>query len=251
MQILIACAKIMTGSAPRTIPFTTEPAFQLQANDNAMQMMSYSVEELKDMLHVNYDIALENWKRFRVFHTADNRQPAAFSYDGMVFQKLAPESFSDDELRYANAHLFVCSFLYGLLRPLDMVNKYRLEGNVVLLNNGGKSMFDFWKPILTDWFISKIKSDDGILVNLASDEMRNLFDWKRVKKEVKIITPEFKVEKNGRLKTIVIYTKMCRGAMTRFILKNKITDISLLKTFEYEGFRIDENEGEWLFTLKG
>lgn len=111
-------------------------------------------------------------------------------------------------------------------------------------------MFDYWKPILTDWFINQIKSDDGILVNLASDEMRNLFDWKRVKQEVKIITPEFKVEKAGKLKTIVIYTKMCRGAMTRYILKNKITDMESLKVFEYEGFRLDESAGEWMFTLE-
>jgi cytoplasmic iron level regulating protein YaaA (DUF328/UPF0246 family) len=250
MQILIACAKIMTGSAPRVIPLVTEPTFQLQANENAMQLMDYSVEELQEMLHVNHDIAVENWRRFRSFHAKGERQPAVFSYDGMVFQRLAPETFTDDELKYANGHLLISSFLYGLLRPLDLINKYRLEGNVILPDNSGKSMFDYWKPILTDWFINQIKSDDGILVNLASDEMRNLFDWKRVKQEVKIITPEFKVEKAGKLKTIVIYTKMCRGAMTRYILKNKITDMESLKVFEYEGFRLDESAGEWMFTLK-
>ena len=250
MQILIACAKIMTGSAPRKIPFTTEPTFQLQANENAMQMISYSVEELMDILHVNREIAIENWKRFRMFHTKEYRQPAVFSYDGMVFQRLAPETFSDDTLIYANEHLLISSFLYGLLRPLDMVNKYRLEGNVTLPHYNGETMFDFWKPILTEWFIRKIKADDGFLMNLASDEMRNLFDWKRVKKEVKIISPEFKVEKNGKLKTIVIYTKMCRGAMACYILKNRITDVEQLKGFEYEGFRLDETAGEWTFTLK-
>lgn len=250
MQILIACAKIMTGSAPRQIPFVTEPAFQLQANESAMQMISYSVEELMDMLHVNRGIAVDNWKRFQAFHEKEHRQPAVFSYDGMVFQKLAPETFSDEELRYANKHLLISSFLYGLLRPLDLINKYRLEGNVILPNHRGMSIFDFWKPMLTDWFIQAIKEDDGILVNLASDEMRNLFDWKRVRQEVKIITPEFKVEKNGRLKTIVIYTKMCRGAMTRYILKNQIIDVEQLKEFEYEGFCLDETAGKWTFSLK-
>ena len=240
----------MTGSVPRDIPFATEPSFQLQANENALQMLNYSVDELQEMLHVNRDIAVENWKRFHAFHTHETRQPAVFTYDGMVFQRLAPETFSDDELRYANEHLLISSFLYGLLRPLDLINKYRLEGNVVLPDNSGKSMFDYWKPLLTDGFIRKIKADDGILINLASDEMRNLFDWKRVRKEVKIISPEFKVEKNGRLKTIVIYTKMCRGAMTRYILKNKITDKESLKVFEYEGFLHDESAGEWMFTLK-
>ncbi len=240
----------MTGRVTREMPYVTEPSFQLQANDNAMQMVTYSVEELQDMLHVNHEIAAENWNRYQTFHVRDDKQPAVFCYDGMVFQKLAPETFSDDDLIYANDHLLISSFLYGLLRPLDMVKKYRLEGNVVLSENGGKSMFDFWKPILTDWFIKKIKADDGILVNLASDEMRNLFDWKRVKKEVNIVTPEFKIERNGKLKTIVIYTKMCRGAMARYILKERITDVQLLKLFEYDGFKIDESESDWMFTLR-
>lgn len=249
MQILIGCAKIMTGCAPSDISFATEPTFQSQANDNAMQMLNYSVEELCEMLHINRDMALENWKRFRSFHDNSIRQPAAFCYDGMVYQRLAPETLSDSELRYANDHLMISSFLYGILRPLDMINKYRLEGNVILPNNNSKSMFDFWKPILTDWFINKIKADDGILIYLASDEMRNLFDWKRVKSEVKVITPTFKVDKNGKLKTIVIYTKMCRGAMARYIIKNRITNIDELKSFEYEGFSIDDSNEEWNYVL--
>lgn len=249
MQILIGCAKIMTGCAPSDISFATEPTFQSQANDNAMQMLNYSVEELCEMLHINRDMALENWKRFRSFHDNSIRQPAAFYYDGMVYQRLAPETLSDSELQYANDHLMISSFLYGILRPLDIINKYRLEGNVILPNNNSKSMFDFWKPILTDWFINKIKADDGILIYLASDEMRNLFDWKRVKSEVKVITPTFKVDKNGKLKTIVIYTKMCRGAMARYIIKNRITNIDALKSFEYEGFSIDDSNEEWNYIL--
>ncbi len=249
MQILIGCAKIMTGCAPSDISFATEPTFQSQANDNAMQILNYSVEELCEMLHINRDMALENWKRFRSFHDNSIRQPAAFCYDGMVYQRLAPETLSDSELRYANDHLMISSFLYGILRPLDIINKYRLEGNVILPNNNSKSMFDFWKPILTDWFINKIKADDGILIYLASDEMRNLFDWKRVKSEVKVITPTFKVDKNGKLKTIVIYTKMCRGAMARYIIKNRITNIDELKSFEYEGFSIDDSNEEWNYVL--
>ena len=249
MQILIGCAKIMTGCAPSDISFATEPTFQSQANDNAMQMLNYSVEELCEMLHINRDMALENWKRFRSFHDNSIRQPAAFCYDGMVYQRLAPETLSDSELQYANDHLMISSFLYGILRPLDMINKYRLEGNVTLPNHNSKSMFDFWKPILTDWFINKIKADDGILIYLASDEMRNLFDWKRVKSEIKVITPSFKVDKNGKLKTIVIYTKMCRGAMARYIIKNRITNIDELKSFEYEGFSIDDSNEEWNYIL--
>mgnify|MGYP004445978821 FL=1 len=249
MQILLACAKIMAGTAPEWLPIANEPAFLAQANAHVRQLLQYSVEELQDMLNINRDIAVENWQRFQQIFDKESLVPAVFAYDGMVFQKLAPETFSEDDLRYANDHLLIGSFLYGLLRPLDMVHRYRMEGNVELPDND-MTMFDYWKPILTDWFIEKIKADDGILVNIASNEFKDLFDWKRVKKEVTVITPQFKVDKGGKLSTIVIYTKMCRGAMTRWILQNRITDIEMLKQFEYEGYSLYEPAGEWMFVNK-
>ena len=246
MQILLACAKIMTGIAPERLPIATEPTFLAQANAHVRQLLQYSVEELQGMLNINRDIATENHHRFQHFFDKKGVVPAVFAYDGMVFQKLAPETFSDADLLYANDHLLIGSFLYGLLRPLDMVHRYRMEGGVELPENG-VTMFDYWKPILTDWFIRKIKADDGILVNLASNEFKDLFDWKRVKKEVTVITPQFKVDKGGKLSTIVIYTKMCRGAMARWILQNRITDIEELKLFAYEGYSLYEPAGEWMF----
>lgn len=250
MIVYIACAKIMTGSCPSALSFTTEPHFQLQANENAVRMAGYSPNEISEILRVNPSIATEVWQRYQNFFNKEVvRQPAVFSYDGMVFQKLAPETFSTEELKYANNHLLIASFLYGLLRPLDKVMKYRMEGDVVLPHHEGQSMFDYWRPILTDYFIEQIKNDDGILVNLASDEMKLLLDWKRVKREVQIVTPEFKVMKDGKLKTIVIYTKMCRGAMTRFILKNRIVDPEDLKAFEYDGFKWDGDEGNYHFCM--
>src|SRR5574344_1213809 len=188
MQILIACAKIMTGKAPKLIPSCTEPAFQAHANQHAIQLSQYSVEQLMEMMHTSHQIARTNWMRYQHFFDNNTREPAVFSYDGMVFRKLAPETMSDDDLHYANGHLLIGTFLYGLLRPLDLVNKYRLKGNIELPDNGGNTMFDYWRPILTDWFIQKVKADDGILVNLASNELKELFDWKRVKKELTIIT---------------------------------------------------------------
>ena len=115
-----------------------------------------------------------------------------------------------------------------------------MEGDVRLPERGEMSMFDYWKPLLTDLFIADIKQQGGILVNLASGEMKDLFDWKRVEKEVRVITPEFQVWRDGQLKTIVIYAKMCRGEMTRFIIKNRIERLEDLKTFAWEGFVFDE-----------
>lgn len=247
MQILIACAKIMTDRQSSNVPMLTSPAFQNIATAIALELSKYSPNELQELLHVNKKIASENWRRYQDFPNPDSLMPAVFSYDGMVFQKLAPESMSEGDLAYANNHLFVGSFLYGLLRPLDRIHCYRLEGNVELSYTDDKTLFDFWKPVLTDWFIKKVKEDDGILVNLASNEFKDLFDWTRVQKELTVITPEFKVEKDGKLKTIVIYTKMCRGAMTRWIIQNRITEIEKLRDFQYEGFGY---ESDWQYNLR-
>lgn len=130
------------------------------------------------MLHINKALSSENYLRYQSFMIKETRQPTEFSYDGTVYQKLAPESFSIEQLQYANDHLLIGSFLYGLLRPLDLVNPYRLEGDVELPENEG-NMFDYWQPILTEWLIDRVKADDGILVNLAGKEFKNCLtgDW--------------------------------------------------------------------------
>lgn len=249
MQILIACAKLMDTTGVPALKFATKPTFEREALHNAAQLSQYSVDELQQMLKVNRAIAVENHLRYQNFIVESARRPAGQIYDGMVFKKLDLASFTEGELLYANDHLNICSFLYGLLRPLDNINPYRLEGNVELPENGGITMTDYWQPILTDYLIAKVKADDGILVNLASEEMKSLFDWKKVSSELTVVSPEFKVDKNGKLRTIVIYAKMCRGAMSRYILKNRITDIDSLSSFTYDGFRLIESKPRLLYAL--
>lgn len=228
---------------------TSVPAFKEVAQNCAMQMAGLGVDELCRQLKCNRSIAVEAMKNYQVFLDEHTVSPAAFCYDGMVFKKLFMKDFSDADLDYANAHLFIGSFLYGLLRPLDGINRYRLEGKVVLPNNG-QTLFDIWKPILTDWFIRRVRQDDGVLVNLASNEFRGLFDWKRVKKELNIVTPDFKVERMGILRNVTIYAKMCRGAMARWILTHRITEVKRLETFSYEGFKfVGGDDGHMLFVM--
>jgi cytoplasmic iron level regulating protein YaaA (DUF328/UPF0246 family) len=139
-----------------------------------------------------------------------------------------------------------------LMRPFDAIRPYRLEGDVVLSEPGDRTLFTYWQQRLTDTLIADVKQAGGTLCNLASEEMKGLFDWKRVEREVRIVTPEFRVRKNGKLTTVVIYTKMCRGEMTRFILKNEPTNPEALRTFTWEGFRWDEtlsDNGRMIFVL--
>ena len=235
------------------VPFITLPRFQKEASEVALRMSQFSVEELERLLRVNSKIAVENYKRYQAFHAEDTRElPALLAYTGIVFKRLNPKDFSEADFRYAQDHLRLTSFCYGLLRPLDAIRTYRLEGDAVLPGRGDETMFSYWQSRLTDDLLGRIHADDGILVNLASGEMKRLFDWKRVCREARVITPEFRVREGDRLKTVVVYTKMCRGEMTRHILKNRIADPATLRSFEWEGFRLDpalSKGDDWVFTL--
>ena len=220
MLTFISCAKTMVSHRSLKVPEVTVPYFEAEAVRNALEMSQVSAAELEKLLKVNAKIAAENKVRFHDFCSEDNHpMPAIGAYTGAVFKRILPKDFTADDFRYAQEHLRITSFLYGLLRPLDGIRPYRLEGDVRLPEKGGITMFDYWKPLLTDYFIEEIKKRGGILVNLASGEMKDLFDWKRVESEVRVVTPDFQVWKGGKLKTVVIYAKMCRGEMVRHIIK--------------------------------
>ncbi len=254
MLILLSCAKTMAGSSKVRTPYGTMPRYADKAADIAAYMSQYSVDELERVLRVNSKIALQNYQRFQCFASADNHPlQAILAYTGIVFKRLNPKDFSEDDFEYAQSHLRLTSFCYGLLRPLDLIKNYRLEGDVVLPELDGISMVDYWRNILTDAFIDEIKRQGGILVNLASEEMKSLFDWKRVEREVFVLTPMFQVERGGELKTIVVYTKMARGEMTRYVIKNRIENPESLKDFTFDGFafRPDlSDEHTYLFTIE-
>ena len=240
MQILLAPAKIMIDN-PADCPIEGShiPEFQSEADHIAAAMCDYSVDELADMLHINKELAISTRQRYNNFFDKETCRAAIGRYDGIVFKTIDVASLTHDRLDFADRHINICSFLYGLLRPLASINPYRLEGDVNLPAIGGITIFDYWKPRLTNELIRRVKADDGILVNLASDEMQKLFDWKRINKELIVISPTFKVEKAGKLRTIVVYAKMCRGAMTSYIIQNALTDPSHLSAFTFQGFTHD------------
>lgn len=254
MLILLSCAKTMVANSRIKAPDGTLPRFTRNAAEIALQMSQFQVDELIYLLHVNAKIAFQNYQRFQRFHSEDNVPlQAILAYAGIVFKRLALSDFSTNDFLYAQEHLRLTSFCYGLLRPLDLIKNYRMEGDIRLPEMRGVSIFDYWRPLLTDIFIDDIKKQGGILVNLASAEMKQLFDWKRIEKEVRVITPEFQVEKNGKLTTVVIYTKMCRGEMARYILKNRLTRPEELKAFSFDGFIFQpdwSDENKYMFCIR-
>lgn len=251
MQILLSCAKTMADRTALHPPRTTEPLFRAEADAAAAALASLPTDDLARILRVNRAIASENRRRYASFHDAETL-PALAAYTGIVFKRLDPSTFTEADFEYAQEHLNITSFLYGLLRPLDAIRPYRLEGDAVLPDAGDETRFAFWQQRLTDLFLDKIRADDGLLLNLASAEMKRLFDWRRLCREVRVITPEFRIREGERLRTVVVYMKMCRGEMTRFVLKNRINDPEIVKTFEWEGFRFDpagSRGDDWLFTM--
>ena len=206
----------MAETCPQALPPATAPAFLDEARRMALSLGQLSPEEWTDQLHVNPQIAARTSLRFK--------------------------SFSDE-------------FLYGLLRPCDRIRPYRLEGHVRLPEgHGGTTLFAHWRPLLTEAFIARIREQGGTLANLASAEMTKLFDWKAVEQSVRVVTPDFYTLKGGRLKPVTVYAKMCRGEMTRFILKNRIGQPDDLKAFEWEGFAYDEaasRDGRMVFVNHG
>ncbi|MQN27879.1 YaaA family protein [Segatella copri] len=245
MQILLANAKIMFEKADRK-PISV-PLFQSVANDLAKEMAMMNVEKLAKQLDCSSKIAMTNWKRYHDF-MATEKMPAILAYNGQAYKHLRASSLSEESLEYAQKHLWITCFLYGLLRPLDGIVPYRMEHCVSLEATNDKPINQFWKDKLTDVLIDSVKADDGILIHLSTEEYEHLFDWKRVCKEIKVIQPLFYVrQKDGRLKMQAVWAKSCRGAMVRYILNNQLLTPEELAGFSYEGFEYEPELGEAAF----
>ena len=228
MQILLASAKIMNSTTTVPTPNTHLPRFHKEAGQMALELSSLSVEELAQTIPCNAKIALENKLRYQDFFNEEAFLPALLAYYGQAYKCLKAHEYS----------------LYGLLRPLDLIHPYRLEGKAKLPSAEDKNMFAYWKPLLTDLLIEAVHADDGILVHLATEEFQHLFDWKRLQKEVRIIQPLFMVDQGSRLKAVSVYAKSCRGAMTSYILRNQLASPDELLTFEYDGFTYHKDYGD-------
>ena len=244
MQILLASAKIMNSTTTVQTPKTHLPRFKKEAGQMALELGDLSVEELAKAIPCNEKIALENKLRYQDFFNEEAYLPALLAYYGQAYKCLKAQEYSQEDFSYADKHLWITSFLYGLLRPLDLIHPYRLEGKAKLPSAEGKNMFAYWKPHLTDILIEAVKADDGILVHLATEEFQHLFDWKQLQKEIRIIQPLFMVDQGSRLKAVSVYAKSCRGAMTSYILRNQLASPNDLLSFEYDGFTYHKNYGD-------
>lgn len=251
MLVLLSPAKTMTGASKIRILEATIPVFQAEANEIALNMAQFSIRDLEKKLKLSPKLALESFHRFQEFHSGETSPlQAILAYTGVVFKHINPADFSAEDFLFAQEHVRFVSICYGLVRPLDAIKPYRMEYDIRLPELGGGNMYAYWRDLQTNLLIDEVNKAGGILFNLASMDVQPAFDWKKVEESVRVITPDFKVLKNGKARTVVIYAKMARGQMTRHIVKNRITSPEELKGFTWEGYHYveeDSDRNRWTF----
>ena len=170
--------------------------------------------------------------------TKNNAKHAVMAFKGDVYQGLDAASLSEDDLSWAQENLRILSGLYGILKPLDLMQAYRLEMGTKLKTERGKDLYEFWGSTITDELNKNFKSANGVLLNLASNEYFKSIIESKINAQV--ITPAFMDYKNDKYKTISFFAKKARGLMTRFVIKNRITDASQIKDFSDAGYKFNE-----------
>ena len=238
MIIILSPAKTLKMEKASNTNLYTQPIFIKEASTLIKELVKYSPPEMESLMKVNSKLAEQNFMRHFMWkeeHDLSNGKQALLAYDGAVYQGISVGDLSHQQLTFANDHLRILSGLYGVLRPLDLIQPYRLEMGTKLKNRQGNNLYKFWNRKLTSYLKKEFqKQNDNILIDLASKEYSSVIDMRKI--NAKVITPVFKDYKNGTHKVITIYTKRARGLMSRFIIENKITLPSELKEFNEEGY---------------
>ncbi len=253
MLTIISCAKMFRKEAElqqlAQAHSCTQARFAEQSQHIAQALSNCPLESLQKQLKIKPPVAEQLHQHMQGFN-ATQGLPALLAYHGVAFKSLAPETYSEEEWQHAQDELRVCSFLYGLVRPLDAISNYRLEGTFKLGEAKGDTIFNYWKNTLTDSLIADTQASGGTLCMLASKEMQNLFDWKRVCEELTVITPDFLIEEKGKRRVCSVRSKQARGNMATHILRHRWNSAEQIKTYAEEGYVLAEVEGNKLLFVK-
>lgn len=216
------------------------------------ELKKYSPADLEKLMGINPKLAGLNADRFHRFkkrHTDKNSLQALFAFNGDVFLGLEAKTLDDESVLYAQDHLRILSGLYGVLRPLDLIQPYRLEMGTKLKTDLAKNLYEFWGDKITNLIKSDMRSiESDVLLNLASNEYFNSIDTSRLNKRVLSCT--FKEYKDGKLKFYPVFGKKVRGLMTRYVIENRIDQVEDIKGFNVENYYFEESlssENEFVF----
>lgn len=241
MKIVLSPAKSLNFETQLPTKAFTEPIFLKEATTIQKTLKKQSPKKLMGLMAISEKLADLNWERNQVWETpftSENARPAIFAFDGDVYTGLDAYTLSIDKLADLQDKLRILSGLYGLLKPLDLMQAYRLEMGTSIKIGTKKNLYEFWKKTITKTLNDELKKDE-LFLNLASNEYFSAIDIKSLK--VPVITPEFKDYKDGKFKMISFFAKKARGMMVRYIIDNKAETMDDLKGFNYEGYAFDAN----------
>lgn len=251
MLMVISPAKTLDYESPLATTEFTQPDFLDDACELIDQLKELEPHQISNLMSISDKLGQLNADRFRSWtipFTPNNSRQAILAFKGDVYTGLDAYSFDQGDFIFAQKHLRMLSGLYGILRPLDLMQPYRLEMGTKLENTRGKDLYTFWGDGITNEINRLLAADKGVLVNLASNEY-----FKSIKKkdlDGRLITPQFKDWKNGEYKIISFYAKKARGLMCRYAIRNRITQVDDLKGFDLDGYYFSKDqsdENNWVF----
>ncbi|NMP32231.1 peroxide stress protein YaaA [Thalassotalea sp. M1531] len=242
MLIVVSPAKNLDYESPLATNEFTQPNLLSHSQELIEVCKTLTPADISSLMGVSDKIAGLNAARFGQWQqpfNADNARQAVLAFNGDVYTGLDAGSFTDADFLFAQQHLRILSGLYGLLKPLDLMQAYRLEMGTKLANKRGDNLYQFWGEVITNEVnAALVAQGDDVLINLASTEY-----FKSVKKKqlnATVITPSFKDWKNGQYKMISFFAKKARGLMARYVIQNQITDVEQLKSFNLAGYGFNE-----------
>ena len=247
MLVVVSPAKKLNMSLVQGLN-VSEPYFKENVDELVNVVRDLSLKELEKLMDISTNLAELNKKRFNEFGN-QQKKAAAFAFAGDTYKGLSVEKLEKNDLEFAQKHLRIISGLYGLLRPLDEIEPYRLEMGSKLKGKHGSSLYEYWGNKISEKLNQHAKTiGSKILVNCASNEYFNAIDTNKLL--LKVITPIFMEFKNGKEKIISFYAKNARGAMARFIIQNRLQSEKDLKKFDLDGYVYNaekSSEGKFVF----
>ena len=241
MKIVVSPAKSLNFESPLPIQNYTESLFLKDAETIQKTLKKKKPKQLMELMDISEKLADLNWERnqnWSLPFTPENARPAVFAFDGDVYTGLDAYTIPTDKFPVLEDKLRILSGLYGVLKPLDLMQPYRLEMGTSLPISTKKNLYEFWKKKVTASLNSELQENE-LFINLASNEYFSAVDTKTLK--VPVVTPEFKDYKDGKLKMISFFAKKARGLMVRYIIDTNAETIEDLKQFNYDGYAFDAN----------
>lgn len=240
MLVLLSPAKRLDFEPSAHTLDLTRPALIDRTADLSKATAKLSKRKIKTMMELSDDLAELNYQRFQAFDPdATDGKAAALAFAGEVYRGLNAEGLSDTDLKWAQDHLRILSGLYGVLRPLDAIQPYRLEMGRKIKTKMGETLYDFWGSDIASQLNDALAGQKSrAIVNLASNEYFKAVDRKTL--DAEIVDVDFKEEKDGKARILFMFAKVARGLMARWIIENRVTDPAKLKDFNVEGYSFDE-----------